>query len=158
MQSYSFIIVQVVFWMFSLLLWFPDSRSFFSMIFSRQEEKKLCHAAPSHKNFNTRPSLKQGIDRLNTTHKLMKVGDVTLEVFLLFFLTYECYAVNGIQALGASKLFCCHKYFRVPKLGLFLCILWFVQCESQVWSQMQFSTDDLVLAHVPTFAVLKFPP
>ena len=119
MQSYSFIIVQVVFWMFSLLLWFPASRSFFSMIFSGQEEKNLCHATPSHKNFNTRPSLKQGIDRLNATHKLMKVGDVTLEVFLLFFLTYECYAVNGIQALGASKLFCCHKYFRVPKLGLF---------------------------------------
>ena len=49
----------------------------------------------------------------------MKVGDVTLEVFLLFFLTYECYVVNGIQALGASKLFRCHKYFRFPKLGLF---------------------------------------
>ena len=34
-------------------------------------------------------------------------------------LTYECYAVHRVQALGASKLFCCHKYFRVPKLGLF---------------------------------------
>ena len=74
---------------------------------------------PSHKRFDTWPSFKQGNDRLNTTHKLVIVRNVTLEVFPLFFLTYECYAVHGVQALGASKLFCCHKYFRVPKLGLF---------------------------------------
>ena len=115
--------------MFSLLLRFPANRSFFSMIFSGQEEKNLCHAMPchampchampSHKRFDTWPSFKQGNDRLNTTHKLVIVRNVTLEVFPLFFLTYECYAVHGVQALGASKLFCCHKYFRVPKLGLF---------------------------------------
>ena len=78
-----------------------------------------CHAMPSHKRFDTWPSFKQGNDRLNTTHKLVIVRNVSLEVFPLFFLTYECYAVHGVQALGASKLFCCHKYFRVPKLGLF---------------------------------------
>ena len=108
--------------MFSLLLRFPANRSFFSMIFSGQEEKNLCHAMPCHAitqkvwhmtKFQTRQW------QANTTHKLVIVRNVTLEVFPLFFLTYECYAVHGVQALGASKLFCCHKYFRVPKLGLF---------------------------------------
>ena len=108
--------------MFSLLLRFPANRSFFSMIFSGQEEKNLCHAMPCHAitqkvwhmtKFQTRQW------QANTTHKLVIVRNVTLEVFPLFFLTYECYAVHGVQAQGASKLFCCHKYFRVPKLGLF---------------------------------------
>ena len=105
MQIYTWLIIKVVFWMFLLSLWFPASRlSFFSMILSRQEEKNLCHAMPSHKTFNTWPSLKQGIDRLNTTCKLVIVRKVTLEVFFLFFLAYKCYVVHGRQMLGASKL------------------------------------------------------
>ena len=48
MQGYSLLMIKVVFWMFSLLLRFPANRSFFSMIFSGQEEKNLCHAMPCH--------------------------------------------------------------------------------------------------------------
>ena len=47
MQSYSLLKVKVVFWMFSLSLWFPASRGFFSMMFSGQEKKTSampCHA------------------------------------------------------------------------------------------------------------------
>ena len=103
MQSYLLLIAKVVYVLIVVVV--PASRSFFSMIFSGQEEKNLCHATPSHKNFNTRPiRLKQGIDRLSTTHKLVIVQNVTLEVFLFFFLIYKCYAVHGVRALGASKL------------------------------------------------------
>jgi len=73
---------------------------------------------PSHKHFNTWPSLKQGIDRLNTTYKVGDSAKCDLGGFPSF-LSYIRMLCSEWSTGARSIFFCCHKYFRVPKVGLF---------------------------------------